>query len=642
MVGVQPSTFHLKPQPDVLREIVRSRWFAIADLLIVSTCAVIWTLRPGVGWWPLLLALPPWITRIASGTLPFSDVRIDLPLAIFVATAGIGVSAAYNRDAAWAKFWIIVAAILLYYALANQPRANLWLVAGYLASLGVIMAIYFLLTHDWQAQPAKVDLLNRLGLWWMSVRPVVRAQPVHPNGAAGVMAILAPFLLALCGRAWKQKQKVKLALVLLASAFVVFSFLLTTSRGAWLALGSALGIWLVWAFSRRLSDWVPIKRTVVFGLFVLISVGVVAAYVLTYPGGALGFANTLPGPAQASTRLDLAQSAFDLVGDFLYTGGGLGAFPGLYSHYIRSIPFLYLNHSHNLFLDVAVEQGLFAALALVGIILAGVWLLVNAPPQLANAPAQPHLLRWAIFASGFALVIHGLLDDPLYGGAGTPFLFLPVGMATAVTKNRWRDNQVIGWGDSWTVAPQVRSLFRPRKLTSALFLAIIFAVSLFAIRNSEFAIRDSLLSTWYADLGAVHMSQIELADFPSGRWDDGSQVAALTSAEGLFQKALQLNPNNRTAHHRLGLIAMLRRDFPTALAHLEKAHHLDPSHRGIRKSLGYTYVWAGQLDLAKQVLAQIPEAQQELDVYIWWWGTQNRPDLSARAKEATLILKSQQ
>jgi tetratricopeptide (TPR) repeat protein len=179
------------------------------------------------------------------------------------------------------------------------------------------------------------------------------------------------------------------------------------------------------------------------------------------------------------------------------------------------------------------------------------------------------------------------------------------------------------------------------KLASALSLAVIFAVSLFAIRNSQFAIRDSLLSAWYADLGAVQMSQVELAAFPSGKWDDGSQVAALSPAEDLFEQALQLDPNNRTAHHRLGLIATLRRDFPTALAHLEKAHQLDPSHRGIRKSLGYTYVWLGKFDLARQVLAQIPEAQQELDVYIWWWGTQSRPDLSAQAKEATLILKNQ-
>jgi O-antigen ligase len=389
----------------VLREIVRNRWFALADLLIVSTCAAIWTLRPGAGWWPLLLVLPLWITRIAAGTLPFSDLRIDLPLAIFLVTAGIGVWAAYNREAAWSKFWIIVAAILLYYALANQPPANLWLVAGYLASLGVVMAGYFLLTHDWQAQPAKVDLLNRLGLWWMSVRPGVRAQPVHPNGAAGVMALFAPFLLAIGGRAWKKNQVLLFAFVVFGSALLVFGFLLTTSRGAWLALGSALGIWLVWVFSRRLSDWVPGRRTVVFGLLIFVSLGAVVAYVLAYPGGALGFANSLPGPAQAGTRLDLAQSALDLIADFPYTGGGLGAFPGLYSHYIRSIPFFFLNHSHNLFLDVAVEQGLFAALALVGIILAGVWLLVNAPPQSANAPAQLHLLRWAIFASGFALVI---------------------------------------------------------------------------------------------------------------------------------------------------------------------------------------------------------------------------------------------
>jgi hypothetical protein len=37
------------------------------------------------------------------------------------------------------------------------------------------------------------------------------------------------------------------------------------------------------------------------------------------------------------------------------------------------------------------------------------------------------------------------------------------------------------------------------------------------------------------------------------------------------------------------------------------------------------------------MLAEIPEAEQEMSVYIWWWGTQGRPDLSALAKDANLL-----
>ena len=76
---------------------------------------------------------------------------------------------------------------------------------------------------------------------------------------------------------------------------------------------------------------------------------------------------------------------------------------------------------------------------------------------------------------------------------------------------------------------------------------------------------------------------------------------------------------------------MLRQDFKTAAANLETAYQEAPNHRGIIKSLGYCYVWLGDMDKAQKLLDQIPEAQDEMKVYIWWWETQGRPDLSEKA-----------
>ena len=106
---------------------------------------------------------------------------------------------------------------------------------------------------------------------------------------------------------------------------------------------------------------------------------------------------------------------------------------------------------------------------------------------------------------------------------------------------------------------------------------------------------------------------------------------ALELAESTLQSALQYDPQNQTANYRLGLISMLRQDFKTAAANLETAHQEAPNHRGIIKSLGYCYVWLGDMDKAQKLLDQIPEAQHEMKVYIWWWETQGRPDLSEKA-----------
>jgi tetratricopeptide (TPR) repeat protein len=111
-------------------------------------------------------------------------------------------------------------------------------------------------------------------------------------------------------------------------------------------------------------------------------------------------------------------------------------------------------------------------------------------------------------------------------------------------------------------------------------------------------------------------------------------VPALEIAEKSFHSSLQFDPDNRTANQRLGMIAMYRQDFESAVGYLEEAHDQAPDHRGIIKLLGYSYIWFGKIDMGQSLLSQIPEARDELNVYIWWWGTQGRNDLSENASLA--------
>lgn len=152
--------------------------------------------------------------------------------------------------------------------------------------------------------------------------------------------------------------------------------------------------------------------------------------------------------------------------------------------------------------------------------------------------------------------------------------------------------------------------------------------------------RRPLAAAWLADLGAVEMARIELADFPTGKWDDGRDVDRLAPSAALLRQALQFDPQNRTANYRLGLILMLQRDFESALVYLERAYAADRDHRGIVKVLGYSHAWAGNLDEATQLLARIPEAEHEMRVYVDWWGDQGRADLADRAAQMVAHLKS--
>ena len=148
----------------------------------------------------------------------------------------------------------------------------------------------------------------------------------------------------------------------------------------------------------------------------------------------------------------------------------------------------------------------------------------------------------------------------------------------------------------------------------------------------------SLFAIWYADLGAVEMSRVELMNWQINKWNDNPDVAPLIKAENHFYITLINNPNQSTALHRLGLVAMQERDFIRAQYELERAYDIDPEHRGIRKALGYTYVWMGNLNDAAMMLIGVHEAESEMEIYSWWWGENNRRDLATQASEMVSIL----
>lgn len=218
---------------------------------------------------------------------------------------------------------------------------------------------------------------------------------------------------------------------------------------------------------------------------------------------------------------------------------------------------------------------------------------------------QARPLHWLTLFVLVIAFVHGMVDDYLYNGSGT---FLSLALA--------------GVSTSLYPEPVRAASHKKRYLTTivALTLIIFFMINLNGVR-----------SAWSANLGAVQMAKVELAGFPTNQWTEPVILPELEQASASLRTALQADPANRTANHRLGLISMLQEDFPSAATYLENARQQAPNHRGIVKSLGYCYAWAGDTEKAVLFLSRIPEAKDELDSYIWWWGIQGRPDLAEKA-----------
>ncbi len=556
----------------------------------------------------------------------------DIALLVFVGTAVIGILVAYNRMQAGIKFLNLIGAILLYYLLAGQRRRDIWRASGALGAVGSAIAAYFLLTHDWRAWPADIGLLTRLGVQWMGIRPSLSLPAIHPNSAGGLIAVLLPFQVAFGVYGWRKRRPRIWRLALILGGITLAGFLLTSSRAAWLSLAAAIGAGVLWLMSGRVTAVSHRPRRTTFSLLLVAAVVLGIGFSFIIADGPLSLLGRLPGRDNVTSRLDLFQQTLGLIADFPFTGGGLAAFPGLYSQYIAVTPFFQFNYSHNLWLDVTLEQTVLGALALIwmtagsGLLL---WRTVSAPrltdgTDAALSPAQIrrhqfrsdlNLFRWAALAGLIVMALHSLVDDALYGGVGTPLLLVLPGMAVAVARK-------------WEV----------RRLTPSFVLIKSRVALIIILLLAGVGANQSIASAWYANLGAVKMARTELAGWPTRQWADGRNAAALLPAEALFQQAVQINPNNRTAHYRLGLAAMLRREYETAVTHLEAAYALDSDHRGIVKSLGYSYVWVGDLEKAAVLLENIPEARREMTVYSRWWGRQGRPDLAARAAEMIVAL----
>ena len=558
-------------------------------------------ITPKWGVWFILIALSTFLLKIFTRNVEFKS--IDWLVLIFLVTAWVGYWAAYDKDIAWIKAWLIVIAVLLYYSLRAQPEENLIWVSIALFGIGVCISFYYFLTHDFVVAPRKIELVNSIGRWFMSIRPQTGWTAIHPNYVAGIVAVTVPFIYY---PIWKFKQDNERISILfygfmiagLGAAFL--ALVMATSRGVVMAMVSGTGVWLLWKFiqSDGIKRWT--KSEAVFPSLLLIYLLAVAIFLYMGPAKS---GNIFTGSYFFGTgsRAELFSRSLYLVLDYPLTGGGLGGFPGLYSQYILNIPFFNVPNSHNLFLDVVIEQGMIGGLAFIFLYIVSLWVISSSIAK--GDGAQP--LKWIILFSLIVAVVHGIVDDYLYNGMGSIFSLFLIGLALNGEKSNDNYNR--------------KQAFQTIAMVGILW-AVIGLINLNFIR-----------SIWYANLGAVQLAKVELDGFPDSGWAGIEIVSRLDKADEALRSSLQFDPENRTANQRLGMISMLRRDFSSAVKYLETAHNQTPSHRGIIKSLGFSYVWQGDLVMAQPLLSQTPEALEELDVYIWWWGTQGRDDLSENA-----------
>jgi O-antigen ligase len=545
------------------------------------------------------------------------------PLLLFASTGLVGLWAAYDLGLALRTYGpILVGVVVLLLAARAGQRLDrrLLLLGCYLAGLlGGVLGLVFLVQ---QVGPTP-------GPSGAGPSPAV----LYPNAVGGALALLLPFWPAGLSWAARRHSTGLLAVGAAAGLALLAGLAASGSRGAWVGLlVGGLAVWgLAWPGRRA--------RTVVL----VLAVGALALLLLVlWPPGRTALLALVGG--SGPSRLALWWRALALLGDYPLTGSGPGTTALVYASYVLLTQVPYYEHLHNLYLQIALDQGLLGLLA---------WLLLAAGALrgLAGAARGSAELRWVAYAALVPLVgllFHGLVDAELWVSPLAPLLFLPLGLgwglawrqrASAATMRRSspaqaeRENETgAGWvastepprseqaepepagrSDPAEPRPPGSSRRRWRLLWLAAGLAVV-----------ALTLTPAARAMGLANLGAVEQTRFELSRY---RWPrDGLQDTvrrdepeALAGAIRRYQAALALDPANPTANRRLGQIALSLGQYESAHRHLLAAYEAAPQQRATRQLLGESFALQGDPATAVQLWRTVDTAQRQLELRLAWY-----------------------
>ena len=537
------------------------------------------------------------------------DLRtpLDGPLGLFLVGAGLGLIVVYDIALSIPTIAALAGGMILYYGcywLARSERGAKG-VSAVLVVLAFVLAVFFVTQYGHLTYRVKSQWIHLMGATLARFMPRLDIWRPHPNYVAAFLEGILP--LALVGAIVASRPLTRL-LCALVTLTMLAALLMSVSRGAWVALASVsvLGSIVRW---RR---W----RWFLIGVTALVALALVGSSFLM--GDTLQ-AIPLIGPLVAELivlpdRVALWRRSLYLVEDFAFTGIGLGpAYAMIYSRYVLLIRHVRLTYSHNLWLEVWLQQGLAGVIGFAWLVIAFYRLVAQA----LRARAVTNPVFHGAWLGLTAILVHGFFDAPQYAALWTfapLFALLGLTVATGASPRRTiegklpRRTQVIAFAGVGIVLLAGAASWR--------FLASLMVVNRGALRQARAELVEEL-------------SEVQAERLLARAWMD-------------YQLGRTLNPQSRSAHQRLGILDMSAGRHDDAIVRLEAAFRIDPRNTTTHKALGLAYVWVGRLNEAEPLLVDVPGIVEELNVWGWWRGQRGEGTLARNAYRMSLRLDPSQ
>jgi putative inorganic carbon (HCO3(-)) transporter len=344
-----------------------------------------------------------WLVRYAAYGRLSLRTPLDWSLLLLLLAAAVSIQVSVFPEITRPQVFRLLLGIAIFYALANwcnSPRRMRIAVLGLILA-GLLLALGAPFIVAWATQ--KVPFIPSTFYRGFSL---LVSDTVHPNVIAGSLVLLLPLALAWLVFAWNDSTRYERILAGMASLFISIALVLTQSRGAWIAYGAAI---IVLPALRWRWGWAILLLALVAFIPMIYVLGFTPLLELLAPGGAVG---------GIGERLEVWSRAIFMIQDFPFTGIGMGSFEKLADtlYPLFLVAPGKIAHSHNLFLQVAVDlgiPGLVAWLAAFLVTCQSSWMVYQA----GRSANENYLaaLGAGLLCAQVALAVHGLTDAVSWG-----------------------------------------------------------------------------------------------------------------------------------------------------------------------------------------------------------------------------------
>jgi len=342
----------------------------------------------------LIFSFVVWfVTGFCRKRFSYRLTGIEVGLCIFSVAAIVGVFAAANKRAAITNFVTLLAPVLMAVLLVQilDSQAKVKLLLAVVAALGVVSAYQcaeqFFVSNQMtieQYEQNREAVLEPLGIEPGTFAQFLFEHRLYTRGvrgffttsnSAGSFSLLASF--AAIGlfvdhfrnRKYGAFGPLRLVICSVAAAVVVFGFLITRSKGAFVASLAVTAMFVVYIL---FGDWLKRHKKTIFIVLLLFFIAgwcIAIRYGITH--------GRLPGGKSMLVRWQYWTGAVQMYADHPVTGVGGGNFGGFYPHYKVPSALETVSDPHNFILSILTQYGPLGLLGFLAVVSVPLWRVVS-------------------------------------------------------------------------------------------------------------------------------------------------------------------------------------------------------------------------------------------------------------------------